>query len=96
MIRSILVLLSFHSDGSLERDPEGEMKNLPRSLLKYLRRLHPRWPVAAFSLESLRMSVEGLTAALIADRNRTAGVNHNIIPCRVCGHTSSIVADVVI
>ena len=40
MIRSILVLLSFHSDGSLEHDPEGEMKNLPRSLLKYLRRFH--------------------------------------------------------
>ena len=33
--------LSFHSDGSLEHDPEGEMKNLPRSLLKYLRRFHP-------------------------------------------------------
>jgi hypothetical protein len=30
------VLLSFHSDGSLEHDPEGEMKNLSRSLLKYL------------------------------------------------------------
>ena len=37
------------------------MKNLPRSLLKYLRRFHsPRWRVTAFSLESLRMSVEGL------------------------------------
>ena len=63
MIRSILVLLSFHSYGSLEHDPEGEMKNLPRSLLKYLRRFHPPWPVTAFSLESLRMSVEGLTVA---------------------------------
>jgi hypothetical protein len=31
-----MVLLSFHSDGSLEHDPEGEMKNLSRSLLKYL------------------------------------------------------------
>jgi hypothetical protein len=50
MIRSILVLLSFHSDGSLEH------------------------------------------AALIADRNRIAGVNHNIVPCRA----ASIVADVVI
>ena len=60
------------------------MKNLPRSLLKCLRRFHPRWPVTAFSLESLRMSVEGLTVALIAGRNRTAGVNHNIVPCRVC------------
>src|SRR4029077_15335554 len=53
MIRSILVLLSFHSDGSLEHDPEGEMKNLPRSLLKYLS--HLPWPVTAFSFESLRM-----------------------------------------
>jgi hypothetical protein len=52
-----LVLLSFHSDGSLEHDPEGEMKNLPCSLLKYLRRFHRRWPLTAFSLESLRMSV---------------------------------------
>ncbi len=33
------------------------------------------------------MSVEGLNCRAIAHRNRTAGVNHNIIPCRVCGHT---------
>jgi hypothetical protein len=70
MVRSILVLLSFHSYGSLEHDPEGEMKNLPRSLLKYLRRFHPRWPVAAFLLEGLRMSVEGPTADATADELR--------------------------
>jgi hypothetical protein len=39
-MRSMLVLLSFHSDGSLEYDPKGEMKNLPRSLLKCLKRFH--------------------------------------------------------
>jgi hypothetical protein len=51
----MLVLLSFHSDGSLEYDPEGEMKNLPRSLSKYIR----QWPVTAFSISAKLRSGQG-------------------------------------